>query len=307
MASLLFIACSDSETDNANENENTNEKTAFKLSVTDAPIDDTNIEAVFVSFSEVKIDGVSHPLSQSKTIELTQLTEGKTQVLFDGEIEGETVSEIELIFDSVSDAEGQSPGCYVLTKDQVKHDLMNLVEQNNYTVSLGVKEEMQADRELVIDFDLRKIIRYDEESTVDKYNFATDLETTLRLAGLQSMKVEGRIVDQLNLADDQLVVFAYEKGSFDEDQETGLDGKTSVMFSGAVNSAVVDEDGRYSIHFLESGQYELKVVSYRADSNGQMQAYAFLEPGLVSSLELFDISLDSDLNLNLEVAIKKEI
>lgn len=305
-AITIFSSCSKDDTGE----ENNLQKGEFRVLMTDSPIDDASVEGAFVSFTAVKLDGKTYNLSGTKTIEVSALTRGKTETLFENDVEIGSYNSLELVLDYAKDENGNQPGCYVLTNDGMKHDLMLNTNQSN-TLRLNLQDtEVSRDEkaELVVDFDLRKAIRYDaDNSKMDKYNFSSNLNSSLRATGKNTVKIEGRIIDENQLADDKIVVYAYAKGSFNENAETRLDSNTDIMFESAVSSCLVDKDGTFALHFMNKGEYDLKIVSYHVNDNGRTEAKAFLETGFLADIGLLGLNINSNTFLNLTIASKKQI
>ena len=298
----LCFSCSDSE----NTPEETEENAHIKLSITDAPIDDINVEAAFVSFAGLEIDGQAYMFDNIKTIELSALTNGKKETLFDQKIEAETFNDIKLLLSFDMDAQGNSPGCYILTTEGTKDDLFTN-NVSNQKLTLPFKESVLVSSEIIVDFDLRKAIEYNSEIMEDSYRFTSMLNQCLRTVGEENMKIAGTIKDEFQLKDDKLIVYAYEKGSFNAEKETGGTVESRPMFASSVSSSLVDAGGNFELHFLPKGEYTIKIVNYKQNELGQMKADAFLEANALTSLNLLGIKLDSDVFLNISIGEKKEI
>lgn len=311
LMTLLIMAMVSSCSDDENLNENAGTESGLKLRLTDAPVDDGMVEATFVSFTAVKLDGKTYPLNGTQTVKVSALTEGKTEILFDEMVEAGSYSNLSLVLDYEMDETGNRPGCYVLTTDGKKHDLQLSASQSNEIVlSLedGEMSEM-TDNEFIVDFDLRKAIRYEQDASMeDRYNFHSELNSSLRLVENGNYaKLEGRINDNAGMGDDKLIVYAYAKGTFNASEETRVQSRTDVMFESAVSSCEADENGYFSLHFLEKGEYDLKIVSYKMSNEGQAEAVAFLETGLIGGINLLGLTINSDTFINLTIASRTEI
>ena len=77
---ILFVSCSE---DDSMEETETGGETSGSTSVyiTDSPVDDAEVEAVFITVSEVMINGKSIEGFNTTTIEISSLTEGRTELL----------------------------------------------------------------------------------------------------------------------------------------------------------------------------------------------------------------------------------
>ena len=114
MMSLLTMAsCSKNEDDNTTPEEAEAYNTSFKI--TDAPIDNANVDAVFVTIADVKVDGASLEGFSKTTVELSALVNGETETLGNLDLAAGSYSNIELQLDYVTDDDGNTPGCWVET------------------------------------------------------------------------------------------------------------------------------------------------------------------------------------------------
>ena len=75
MGLLCFASCSDNDSPNdpEEEMEETQDMGKLSINITDAPIDDANIDAVFVTVAAVEVDGQRVDLEQKKTINVHAL------------------------------------------------------------------------------------------------------------------------------------------------------------------------------------------------------------------------------------------
>ncbi|MDO9615002.1 MAG: DUF4382 domain-containing protein, partial [Bacteroidota bacterium] len=88
---LFTIQCSKSDDDSDQTSGN------LSVKITDAPSDDANIQAIFVTVAGVKVNGVSVEGFQKKTIKISDLHSGETEVLFAGDVQADTYSNISLV------------------------------------------------------------------------------------------------------------------------------------------------------------------------------------------------------------------
>ncbi len=298
LLSLSLFNCED-------ENDpNEDLKGDLRIEITDAPIDDPDVEAVFVTVAEVKVDGeVYDGFYGKKTINIKALQNGQTEALGLGELEAGTYNNISLVLDYQSDDSGNSPGCYVLKSDQSKIDLNAGTETSEeIVVKNGAFDVMDnATSEVVIDFDLRKAIMYDGSNQDDyRLRSSTDLENSLRFVSkAEAGMIEGNC-DRNNTNYEKIVVYAYEKGSFNSNTETSGD----VEFQNSVTSALVDANGDYQLSFLQQGDYELVFAGYNDDDNdGKLSLAGRLDLNALLSINLGNISVgaESSTTVNVEV------
>lgn len=299
-AALLIGFGSCKEDDNT-----TTGNVAFEI--TDGPIDDTNIEGVFVTVASLKVDGEEiDDWNGKQTIDLMDYQNGEVKTLGGADLAAGVYSDVRLVLDYDQDANGNSPGTYVLTKDGVKHALKagasvsNEIKINGATLSVPESGNTTA----VIDFDLRKAVRYNSGSATSDYQFVTDTE--LAAAARLAMKsnsgtIKGKVTDALNISGDKIVVYAYEKGAYSS-SETDPQGTSGIMFKNAVASTVADENGNYTLSFLEAGDYELHFVGYDDSNNdGQLDEKGSLVLTVLNGINLNALTVSAGATLQVNV------
>ena len=294
------------------EDDSAQPKGTAQIEITDGPVDDANVMGTFVTVTAVKVDGKEISGFSKQTIDLMAYQHGDTKLLGTTELEAGTYNDLTLVLDYSMDASGNSPGCYVLTTDNMKHSLQATssttgeVKANNG--SFKVTEGNTTN--VVLDFDLRKAIRYEgAPQDDDQYDFVTDgeLRSSLRVvAKAESGKVAGNCEDNFGFAGDKIVVYAYKKGSFNKNTEISGQGESNVQFKGAVTSAVADNQGNYTLAFLEAGDYELHFFGYEdGDSDGKMEMKGELELSLLGNLgiDLNNVSVSANASVNVSVKV----
>lgn len=278
---------------------------AMRLEMTDSPIEDASVKSVFVTVADVKIDGRSWSgFSGKTTFDLLAYQNGQTKMLGDGAIAADSYSKIVLVLDTETDANGNSPGCYVLDKQNVKHPLEGGASKE-ITVNGAFSISDQQTQNLVLDFDLRKSLGYKANSTTD-YVFATDAELTsaMRLfVRSETGTIKGSCNDVVS-GSDKIVVYAYKKGTYDVNTEKQGQGSTNIQFKNALNSAAVASDGSFQLSFMQKGDYELHFISYQDSNNdGVEEAKGELAVTLNSELNLLGLTLGADQTLNLTILV----
>jgi hypothetical protein len=285
-AVTMFTACSD----NSNEPMGKGE---VDFEITDAPIDDAEVKSVVVTVADIKVDGQSLSGFTKQTIDLKAYQEGNTKLLGTSALDARTYSSIALVLDLDADAQGNSPGCYVLTSDQTRYKLKSTTEgQTTIVISQSWKAKKDATTKVVMDFDLRKSIRYSDDPAI-RYSFVTDnnLNAAVRLVTTdKSGTIKGSYQDETNVNAGKTIVYAYKKGTFNSTTETQAQGADGIIFKNAVASAEVKEGlgGKvYTLAFLPEGEYELHFAAYSKNS----------ESGRTS----FDALLKSETQINSSV------
>lgn len=302
---MLFTQC---EKDPV-EPDNTTTTGSINFQITDAPIDNANIQGAFVTIAEVKVDGETYEGFKGKqTIDLMAYQNGKVHSLGLGELEVGSYSNITLVLDYEADANGNSPGCYILTTDNIKE---NLAASSQTTSDirldgvLSIEENQTTD--IVMDFDLRKTIVAESENSADMtYAFVSDTELRSGIRFMYETEtgaMTGSCTESMpTYSSDKIVVYAYPKGQYDAETETQAQGNTKLFFANAVTSTSVNAEGEYTLAFLEKGDYELVFASYqKADDSGQFELKGTLQVTSNLGLDLGILTVDAGLSLSIDV------
>ena len=272
LAMASFVACSDEP--------GTNGKGQVDFEITDAPSDDANIKSVMVTVAEVKVNGQAIEGFTKQTIDLKAYQEGSTKLLGTQELDAKSYNNITLVLDLNTDENGSEPGCYVLTQDGAKFKLKSS-SSGTYDLNLNQSWSVKSSSKtkVVMDFDLRKSIRYSDDMSI-KYNFVSDdnLRGAVRvIARENSGTIKGSFEDESDSNADRIIVYAYKKGTFNATTETEAQGIDQVTFKNAVASAEVKGTltGRtYILAFLPEGDYELHFAAYSKNPDTGRYVYA---------------------------------
>lgn len=295
-----MVSCS---SDNDSETENPQSE-GYKTQVylTDAPIDNAEVDAVFITIADVKVNGKSLEGFQKTTVEISSLTNGETDLLGNVNLEEGTTSSISLVLDNDADESGTAPGNYVLLSGGEKKALTST--SNEISVTDNAEILATDSNELVLDFDLRKAIVAD--NTDGAYSFAgnSGLSNSVRAVNtLNAGTITGNVSNIEDFDAETMLVFAYESGSYNESEmEQSGDG---VRFSNAVTSSVVNEtNGEFSVHFVEEGNYELHFVSFSdKDDDNELEMQGEVEMTTSAEVDLFDVVVTADSTTSIEVLL----
>lgn len=292
---ILFVSCS--EDDSMEGPDNGNEGNSTAVYITDSPLDEANVEAVFVTISEVRVNDMAVEGFSETTIELSSLTQGNTELLGEIELEAGNTSNITLVL-SDTDVSGNGPGNYIVTSGGTKEEISGALELN---INDQAEIVENAENELVLDFDLRKSVKHDGES----YSFVSEseLENNIRAVNtLNAGSVTGNVENTTEAGGEVVVAYAYEEGSFSE-SESNANGE-GVSFSNAVSSALVsDSNGEFEIHFLEEGDYELHFASYTdEDDDGKLEFSGLVEANTASNLDLGGFTVEANSEVKLQIS-----
>lgn len=276
----------------------------FKL--TDAPIDDANVKGAFVTIADVKVDGESFSGFQgTTTVDVLALQNGRTEALGLGSLETGTYSNISLVLQYDVDANGNAPGCYILSESDEKIDLAaSSASESEVVITNGAFEITEnATTNVVLDFDLRKAIKYDDNNQSDFSLVSNaELQSSFRFVNeSETGTVQGECNDPV-VNSDKIVVYAYQKGNFNQDAE--IQGEAHAQFSNSVTSASVDASGNYQLSFLEDGEYELVFVSYKKmDNNDSYELEGFLEVNSLLGIDLSVLGIEANANVTANVLV----
>ncbi len=275
-----------------------------RIEITDAPIDDSNVKALFVTVVDIKVDGVSWSGFDGKTsFDLLAYQKGQTKLLGEGELNADTYSEIVLVLDTETDANGDSPGCYVKdasgTKRKLEGGSLMVVKAKGV---FSTKADETTD--VIVDIDLRKSIVYKSGSTSD-FQFVTgpELNAAVRMMDKATTgSIVGDCTDGVS-GSDKIIVYAYKTGVYNQNEKFPQ-GPSQVQFSNAVTSSVVASDGAFNLSFLESGTYELHFISYQADIQGKLVAKGELQLNIIgSTLDLLNLNVSAKENINIDLVV----
>jgi hypothetical protein len=295
-AFLVFTSCKDDDKD-ADAGKGT-----AQFEITDGPSDDADIKSVFVTVADIQVDGKSITGFTKQTVDLKAYQKGSTKVLGTTDLSAKTYSSVTLIIDAETDQSGSTPGSYVLTNDGQKFKLTNSSAasgqiQIQLTKDLEVKNA--ATSNFVFDFDLRKSLVYSGDAT-EKYRFATNagLQSAIRVvAKSNAANIKGTYTEQISSGADQVIVYAYKKGSFNISTETTIQGDDNMTFKNAVASAKIEtalSGNTYTIPFVEQGEYELHFVAYTKDNTTNR----FVFKSLLQADTMINGSVSTSFNVN---------
>ncbi len=112
------------------------------------------MKGVFVTVADIKVDGTSVSGFTKQTIDLKGFQEGNAKLLATSRLTAKSYSNITLVLDADADANGGSPGSYVLTATDTKlklsSGLISITLNNTWTVAANTKTTV------IMDFDIRK-------------------------------------------------------------------------------------------------------------------------------------------------------
>ncbi len=298
--SILLMNLTSCELINDEEKDSKGE---VSIEITDAPIDDAKISGAFVTITEIKADGKSIEGFNKTTLDLMAYQNGATKLLSNTNLDIGSYNNITLVLDEQTDANGNAPGCYVFdVTTNTKHQLTNVSNQIVLNHNYNIEKDNKTN--LVIDFDLRKCIkRAENSSNSNQYDFVstTEMQNGIRVVNKNSVGIIKGNCNQMLNSSDKIVVYAYKKGTFNQNTETQGQGQSNIEFANAVSSATVDINGNYELHFLEEGEYELHYCTYEENNSNQMELSGMLIVDVFGSLNLNSIRVNSSTTLEVNV------
>ena len=291
---LIFTTACSSDDDMGG----TESKGQMQFEITDAPIDDAKVKGAFVTVSNVKVDGQDFAgFSGKQTIDLMAYQNGNTKAMGLGEVDAKSYSSITLELDYATDANGNSPGCYILTDDNSKVALTSSTRtKEEITINQGdfdIEENQMSS--VVLDFDLRKAVKYDgNDNSSFKFVSKSELESSLRFVSKsESGQISGK-VDEGSSSNTKIVAFAYAKGTFNRDTELQGQGEGSIRFKNAVTSGKADGQGNYTLAFLSEGEYEVVFGKFEdSDNDGTFELEGTLELNATGDINFNSIKVES--------------
>ncbi|WP_420317885.1 DUF4382 domain-containing protein [Ekhidna sp.] len=289
-----LFACSDGSAE-------VDSKGTARVSATDAAVDAKNVNSVNLSVSEVKAtaNGESKTIAtfdNTKQFNLMAYQNGETYFLGEGALEAGSYSDLRFILSGTSDS-------YVEMKDGSRKDLIiENATTTGYQISGAFDVAANSTTNLVADIDLRKAIVSESQNSS---------ETAFRLRSNGRVVVEdltgeikGTVNGQAN-SGEQLVVYAYSKGTFSASEESEpSEGRT--RYEGSINSSIVAEDGSYTLAFMEEGDYEIYVASYsNTDNDEDLEFQGRVESELLIDGSLFNtVNVDANATVIANIALK---
>jgi hypothetical protein len=238
-----------------------------KMHMTDAPIDDSNVKAVWITVKEInmKSTGGWEPLtgfSGPKKYNLMDLRDSTAVFLGQETIPAGTYSEIRFVVDA-PDENGpaqSNPGCYIEYKDGSTQPLfVPSGSSSGFKAKGSFDVPVNGTVDVTADFDARKSIVMAGSS--GKFL----LKPVIRIVvNDQAGAISGGVTHTGPMSD--LVIYAYENGTY-ADTEDDAPATGSARFPNAVSSTLIQADNTYILPYLAAGTYDLVVVQKNSDGS----------------------------------------
>ncbi|HLF34448.1 MAG TPA: DUF4382 domain-containing protein, partial [Cyclobacteriaceae bacterium] len=286
--------------------DNTAEQGTANLYVTDAAIDNADIQGVFVTVANIKINGKALTGFSKQTINLMAYQKGETKLLGSEQIEAGAYNNIEIYLDQDLDEDGNSPGCYMLTSSGKENLASTGVSTHMITATGAFSVIANSSTDLIIDFNLRKAVK-EEGSGTGNYTFVAQagLDEAVRIVPKNSTGNISGTYDGTIGSDQIVVAYAYKKGEYNDATET-VENSNGVCFANAQNCDRVEGavNGTYKLSFLEEGDYELHFAEFSKNSDGTVSLQNMLNIDTSGDISADNIRVTSGMDVSLSIILK---
>lgn len=266
-------------------------KGTLSLNITDAPIDADDVSGVYITITAVEYrrEGNSwqpfESFGEPYTVNLLELTEGKSNLLGDFSVEAGTYDGLRFKLDAAENGGAvNNEATYIEFADGSKEPLfVPSGTQSGYKAKGSFTVPVNASVSVTADFDVRKSVI--QAGASGKYV----LKPTIRLVVNNQA---GSIAGTIPVVEDAAayVVFVYEEGSWSEDEAAEpLEGEA--RFANAVSSAKIREDGSFVVPFLAPASYQLVIASFEEGEFRKLE-YVYPENVVVESQQETVVELD---------------
>lgn len=295
VCSFLFVQCTQ---------ENNQEQKEVAIQLTDAPIDDADVSAVFVTVAEVKVDGQTFSgFSGKKTINVKALQNGSVDALGTANLDAKAYSNITLVLDLDTDAQGNAMGCYVERANGTKESLAGSATGTIEVTSQGAVDlatETRSSVEVVLDFDLRKAIMANANNNDYDFVSSAELSSSVRtVVKHETGTVKGSTTNNSGANHDKVVAYIYTKGTYNN-SEKNPQGASNIQFRNAVSSSEVDANGNFQLSYLKGGEYDVIFAAYDYDAQNKAIFQGTLEiGGLLSGTVLGAVTVNAEAQASL--------
>lgn len=286
LAWASFSSCTDEESP----------KGSVKLYLTDAPVDGTNVDAVFLSVTKIELKGSNGAWTTVRefetplSLDILDYHDGNSFFVTEEKLQAGTYEEARLVLKASESgsAPKTNPDCYIRFKDGTRQELfVPSGGQSGYKVKGSFTLPANGTVAVTLDFDTRKSI----VSAGSSGMFL--LKPTVRLvANQEAALLNGTFADYG--AYSKVVVYAYEKGTY-APTESATPASGEARFQNAISSSVVSSvDGKYTLAFMNAGNYDLIVAAH--NTSGE-----FVD--VIGKYENVNLTAGAQLKLDLSVAL----
>ena len=254
------------------------------LKLTDAPTDDENVKAVYVTFDALRYQYADSndswqdvDLNESRTINLLDLQDGNTTLLNHVELPAGEIAHVRFVIDTddcwIDFFEGEIQPLEVPSGDQTGFKAIG-----GFTIPAGGTVNVTAD------FDVRK-------SVTATGNGRYKLRPTIKIIdNIEVGEINGTMTLDLDENISSVIVYAYEDGSWDANESNATNNFGNSVLSTDATA------GSYTLPWLTVGTYDLVVTSQ--DVNGTFKDIlgyindVFVLTGETTSQDITDDTLE---------------
>ncbi|MGM0408686.1 MAG: DUF4382 domain-containing protein [Bacteroidota bacterium] len=253
-ATFAFVSCEDDSDAN---------KGTLTLSITDAPIDMSTVNAVYLTINEIQyhksggnwmtFEGFEGP----QKFNILELTRGESALLGSFEMDAGTYTQIRFILEApeFGSPNPTNPGCYIEFTDGTEEPLfVPSGHQTGWKAVGAFKVPSNGEVAVTADFDARKSVM--EQGVNDFYI----LKPTIRLiVDNQAGQIAGGITNIPEGVD--VIVYAYQDGLYTEAEAEEPVSDTIARFPNAVTSDIACEEDKYHLAYMAPMTYDLVVTT----------------------------------------------
>ncbi len=281
VAAFIFTGC---------ENNNNNTGT-LNLSITDAPVDNSDIAGVWLTITEIQYHMNDSEWMTFEEFEgpqefnILELTNGESALLGSFEMEAGIYTQLRFILDAPEFGSQNmvNPGCYIEFTDESQEPLFVPSGHESGWKAVGMfKVPINGVVSVTADFDARKSIF---KTGAGRYT----LKPTIRMiVDDQAGQIAGGVTNIPEGFD--IVVYAYEDGVYTEDEAADPSDEETPRFPNAVTSSMVCDTDSYHLSFLAPMVYDLVVTS---SIDGEFQeVIGIIEDVVVESRKTTNMPID---------------
>ncbi|MFO7852467.1 MAG: DUF4382 domain-containing protein [Bacteroidota bacterium] len=261
------------------------------LSITDAPVDNSDVVGIWLTISEVQYHMNDNEWMTFENFEgpqefnILELTNGESELLGSFEMTAGKYTQLRFMLDAPDYGipNPANPGCYIEFADESTKPLF--VPSGHETGWKAVGQftvPSNGDVSVTADFDARKSVV--KAGITGMYI----LKPTIRLiVDNQAGQIAGGVT---NIPEDtDIVIYAYEDGTYTED-EADDPAEGDPRFPNAVTSSIVGDTDSYHLAYLAPGTYDLVVTTSVDGEFGEV--LGIIEDVVVESRKTTNMPID---------------
>lgn len=236
-----------------------------KVYITDAPIDDANVEAVVISVTKIEMNGprgweTVKEFDTPFSINILDYQNGKSYFVTDATLTAGTYTEARFMLNANTDIDANvsNPPCFIRYTDGSKQPLfVPGGASSGYKVKGTVDVLPNSTTEVTLDFDARRSIVKAGES--GKFI----LKPTVRIVeNKTAARLEGNFTDHKVYS--KVIAYLYEKGTYTS-AEASATAEGETRFPNSITSTNLNGSGNFMFAFLAPGSYDVVLVAHSTD------------------------------------------